>query len=220
MKLRLKSFLPVIIFAAMSSLAFISAGGMNSADDYFPANSMNFYESTFGECYSRFYHENNLIVSSTISEKFKYKQTFIVQDKGLFIKETYQSLKDGKKANKEATITYSKPLLRLPFPLNPGQEWKSESIQYDGPEKCNIKLTGKCTGMETVQTKAGKYDAYKIQTVIECSNGSKNEITEWYAKGVGLVKAKVAIQGSGNTGVIRDTYGHGTLEFNLKQIRK
>jgi hypothetical protein len=50
--------------------------------------------------------------------------------------------------------------------------------------------------MESVKTKAGTFDAIKLESNIEGSN-SKNEVTEWFVEGIGLIKAKIIIDGGG-----------------------
>jgi hypothetical protein len=41
-----------------------------------------------------------------------------------------------------------------------------------------------------------------------------------YAEGIGLIKAKVIIEGGGIMGFVRDVLGYETIEFELKEIRK
>ena len=38
-------------------------------------------------------------------------------------------------------------------------------------------------------------------------------------KGLGLIKAKIIIDGGGVMGLLRDVLGYGTLEFELAEIR-
>jgi hypothetical protein len=73
---------------------------------------------------------------------------------------------------------------------------------------------------ESVKTRAGTFEAIKLESVVEGSSSEKNIITEWYAEGVGLIKAKIIIEGGGVMGFLRDVLGYGTIEFELKEIRK
>ena len=121
---------------------------------------------------------------------------------------------------KEATFTYNKPLLRFPLPLSPGVKWKWEGIEYSDGEPTNVKVTGKAFNKEFITTKAGKFEAIKLESLVEGSANSKNRVTEWFAKGIGLIKAKIIIEGGGVMGTLRDILGYGTIEFELKEIRK
>lgn len=213
-------------FAFIITAAFIFAFSWKSDtpfdNDYFPVKKAStlVYESSFGECRTKNYQKENLTISASLSDKFKYKQSFVIQDSGVYVKETYQFLRILGLFNKEVTITYKKPLLRFPLPLTPGIKWHSEGIEYQDGEENTVKISGKCSGMEFIQTKAGKFEAIKVETIVEGSNGSKNNITEWYVKGVGLIKAKIIIEGGGITGTLRDLLGYGVIEFNLKEIKQ
>lgn len=190
-------------------------------NEYFPVKKARslVYESSFGDCITKYYQKNNLTVSASISEKFKYKQSFVIQDSGVYTKETYQFLKILGLFSKEVNVTYQKPLLRFPLPLTPGRKWHAEGIQYEDGEEGWVKITGKCSGKETIQTIAGKYEAMRVETIVEGSNESRNKVTEWYVKDIGLIKAKIIIEGGGIMGTLRDMLGYGVIEFNLKEIR-
>jgi hypothetical protein len=122
--------------------------------------------------------------------------------------------------NKEATFTYGKPLLRFPNPLVPGVVWKCVDDEYSNGVMNKVTVSGKAFDTEIVETKAGKFEALKLESVVEGSANAKNRVTEWYAKGIGLVKAKIVIEGGGLMGTLRDILGYGTIEFELKEIRK
>jgi len=83
-----------------------------------------------------------------------------------------------------------------------------------------VKVTGKVLGKEFVTTDAGRFETIKIESLIEGSSDLKNRVTEWYAEGIGLIKVKAIIEGGGMMGFLRDILGYGTIEFELKEIRK
>ena len=56
-------------------------------------------------------------------------------------------------------------------------------------------------------------------TIVESSSETINKVTEWYAEGIGLIKAKVIIDGGGFMGFMRDLLGYGTIEFELEEIK-
>ncbi|MHA2123516.1 MAG: TapB family protein, partial [Promethearchaeota archaeon] len=91
--------------------------------------------------------------------------------------------------------------------------------EYSDDEKYNVKVSGKVLGNEFVTTKAGTFEAIKLETIVESSSETKNKVTEWITEGVGLLKAKIIIDGGGFMGFMRDLLGYGTIEFELEEIK-
>ena len=188
---------------------------------YFPVNNTKtlVYNSSFGESITKNTQDGNFIVTSNESDKFKYRQTLMIQNDGVYIKETYQFLKIFLFISKTATFTYKKPLLRFPLPLSQGMQWKFEGDEYSDGATNKVTVTGKVIDTEFINTKAGKFEVIKLESIVEGSGNSKNIVTEWYAEGIGLVKVKIIIKGGGLPGVLRDLLGYSTIEFELKEIR-
>ena len=188
---------------------------------YFPPNDQItlVYNSSFGETITKYFQEGEFTISSSEADDFQYKQALIIKDDGIYVMETYQFVKIFLFINKEATSTYGKPLLRFPLPLLPGKEWKWEGDEYSDGETNKVMVTGKVIGNEFVSTDAGIFEATKIESLVEGSSDLKNRVTEWYAEGIGLIKAKVIIEGGGIMGFVRDILGYGIIEFELKEIR-
>ncbi len=214
----------------ISFLLFILSTSIDSSDKniskifsnaYFPANNGKtlIYESSFGESNTKYYQDGEFIISLSQGEDFKYKQTLTIKEDGVYANETYQYLKVFLFIKKEATVTYSKPLLRFPLPLSIGEEWIWEGEEYSDGDANKVKVSGKVLGKEYITTKAGKLEAIKIETIVESSNDAKNIVTEWYAEDLGLIKAKIIIDGGGVMGFLRDVLGYGILEFELAEIR-
>ena len=101
----------------------------------------------------------------------------------------------------------------------PGAEWKWEGEEYSDDETNIVKVSGKAFNKEFIMTKAGRIEAIKLETIIESGDDVKNRVTEWYAEGLGLIKAKIVIEGGGMMGLLRDVLGYGTIEFELAEIR-
>lgn len=188
---------------------------------YFPPNDQItlVYNSSFGETITKYFQEGEFTISSSEADDFQYKQALIIKDDGIYVMETYQFVKIFLFINKEATSTYGKPLLRFPLPLLPGKEWEWEGDEYSDGETNKVMVTGKVIGNEFVSTDAGVFEATKIESLVEGSSDLKNRVTEWYAEGIGLIKAKVIIEGGGIMGFVRDILGYGIIEFELKEIR-
>ena len=214
--------IPLILLIAITNIFSLpNKKSIIFSSSYFPVNNhiSLVYESSFGESISKYFNDGEFIVSSSQAEKFKYRQTLIVKEDGIYVKETYQFLKVLLFIKKEETFTYSKPLLRFPLPLTPGVEWKWDGDEYSKSGTNKVKITGKVLNTELVTTKAGKFEAIKLQSIVEGSSNSKNTVTEWYVDGIGLIKAKIIIEGGGIMGILRDFLGYGTIEFELKEIR-
>ena len=188
---------------------------------YFPPNDQItlVYNSSFGETITKYFQEGEFTISSSEADDFQYKQALIIKDDGIYVMETYQFVKIFLFINKEATSTYGKPLLRFPLPLLAGKEWEWEGDEYSDGETNKVMVTGKVIGNEFVSTDAGVFEATKIESLVEGSSDLKNRVTEWYAEGIGLIKAKVIIEGGGIMGFVRDILGYGIIEFELKEIR-
>jgi hypothetical protein len=217
---------------ALLTLSFLLVASYSSATDkgkttpitnsYFPVNNSItlVYSSSFGESITKYSRDENYIISTSEADKFKYKQTLEIKENGVYAIETYQYLKIFLFIKKEALLKYDRPLLRFPLPLEPGMNWKWEGKEYSDGDSNTVTVTGKSICRESVLTKAGKFDAIKIESIIESSANAKNRVTEWYTEGIGLIKAKILIEGGGLMGVMRDILGYGTIEFELKEIRK
>lgn len=193
---------------------------IKNSNSYFPINNGKtlVYESSFGESSTKYFLDGEFTISLSEGDDFKYKQTLIIKDEGVYSKETYQYLKIFLFIKKEALITYNKPLLRFPLPLLPGTEWEWEGEEHADGETSKVKVKGKVLGKEFIITKAGKLEAIKIETIVESANDAKNIVTEWYSEGLGLIKAKIIIEGGGLMGFLRDVLGYGTIEFELAEI--
>lgn len=209
------------LFAVLSGGLFSREKPLINSPSYFPVNTniTLVYNSSFGESFSTYVQDGELTIISNKADKFKYKQTMIIKEDGVYIKETYQYLKIFLFIKKEGTFTYGKPLLRFPLPLYPGKKWESYGDEYSDGDSSKVKVSGKALEKEYIDTKAGRFEAIRLESLVEGPN-SKNRVTEWFAEGIGLVKAKIVIEGGGSMGVLRDLLGYGTIEFELKEIRK
>lgn len=58
-----------------------------------------------------------------------------------------------------------------------------------------------------------------LRSIIETSDLTKNIVTKWFAKGIGMVKMHLYIQG-GFLGFVRNVMGYGKIDFELTGISK
>ena len=212
----------ILLIVALSGASLNKVKTNLISISYFPINqdAELVYESSFGETITKYFQDGEFTISSSEADDFKYRQALIIKEDGVYVIETYQFVKIFLFINKEATSLYGKPLLRFPLPLLPGKSWEWEGDEYSDGDTNKVKVTGKVIGKEIVETDAGRFEAVKLESLVEGSSDLKNRVTEWYAEGIGLIKAKVIIEGGGIMGFVRDILGYGTIEFELKEIRK
>jgi len=210
-----------LLFTAFNGASLIKEKTPVISNSYFPVNNTIelIYNSSFGECITTYTQDGGLTISSSEADDFEYKQSLIIKEDGIYVTETYQYLKIFLFIKKEATSTYEKPLLRFPLPLLPDADWKWDGEEYSDDEKFNVNISGKVLGTEFITTNAGTFEAIKLETIVESSSDTKNIVTEWYAEGVGLIKANIIVEGGGFMGFMRDLLGYGTIEFELNEIR-
>lgn len=223
MKLNYAHIIPtILLLVAFNTALSDRKNTIENPNSYFPVNEniTLVYESSFGESVTKYFQDGEYIISLSEADDFVYKQDIILKDDGVYTTETYQYFKVFLFIKKEATFVYGKPLLRFPLPVSPGMQWVWEGYEYSNGEKNKVKVSGKAIEEEFVQTKAGNFNTIKLQTIVEGSSNSRNTVTEWYAKGTGLIKAKIVIEGGGMMGFLRDILGYGTINFDLKEIKK
>jgi hypothetical protein len=210
-----------LLCAAIGDISFSEENSTLKSSSYFPPNEdiQLIYNSSFGESITKYFEDGEYTISSSEADDFKYRQSLIIKEDGVYTIKTYQFIKIFLFINKEATSTYEKPLLRFPLPLSPEKEWEWEGDEYSDDDTNKVMVTGKVIGNEFVSTGAGIFEATRIESLVEGSSDLKNRITEWYVEGIGLIKAKVIIEGGGIMGFVRDLLGYGTIEFELKEIR-
>jgi hypothetical protein len=211
----------LLLYASVNDHSLTEEKAALNIVSYFPSNDAItlIYNSSFGESITKYFQDGEFTISSSEADDFKYREALIIKEDGVYVIETYQFIKIFLFINKEATSTYGKPLLRFPLPLSPEMEWKWEGYEYSDGDTNKVKVTGKVLGKEFVQTDAGKFEAIRIESLVEGSSDLKNRVTEWYAEGIGLIKVKAIIEGGGIMGFVRDILGYGVIEFELKEIR-
>lgn len=220
----MKTILSILILV-FSLARLLNAGSKNAHDakiisTYFPINNnvTLIYNSSFGKSTARYSYDNEYLISLNEGDRFKYIQKMIIKKDGVYVNEVYQYLKLFLFVKKESRYTYNQPVLRLPLPLTVGKEWQASYDEYSNDDTNKVKLSGKVIGNEFIKTTLGYYETIKVHTVIE-SGTCKNSVTEWFSAGIGLVKAKIIIEGGGILGFARDLLGYDEINFELAEIR-
>ena len=133
--------------------------------EYFPTELKKalIYDSSFGDLELKVTKENNVYLFSYDSEKFKYRQKLFVNDNGLYVNETYQKIKLLLFITKEGNYVYDKPLLRVPFPVQIGQEWSWDGKEFVNDETHTVNIKGKASKIETIKLPAGTFETLKVE---------------------------------------------------------
>lgn len=213
-----------VCFLVLANLYFATEKPVKKSygKELFPygVSSQLIYESRFGDAVIKTSGNNNNLEMKSSADNFIYNQKLILKENGLFVNETYQRIKLLLFIKKENKVTYNRPLMRYSFPLYVGKEWSDSATEYVDEDSSKVLLTGKVLAQENIQTPAGNFNTLKLITTVESESGSKNIVTEWLAEDIGLVKAKIEIKGGGIMGFARDILGYGTINFELKEIKK
>jgi len=192
----------------------------NYSSRYFPADSGKtlIYASNFGDTKFSVKNEENLYIITNKSEDFDYKQTLEKKGEKYFIIKTEQEVDVFLFLSSSSKVTYNNPALRFPFPLKDGDCWRWKGYEYSDNDSSLITISGKVIGKEEIRVPAGKFECLKIETVIGGTDETKDIVTEWLAKDIGLVKIEAEIGKGGIVGVMQSILGLEVLKFELKEI--
>lgn len=190
-------------------------------ENYFPLNEKKvlIYKSDFGQTELTIQKDKDVFVSEFKSDDFIYRQKVIPGNNGIFVKETYQKIKVLLFINKESSFSYNEPLPRFKFPMEVGHNWSWTGTEYNNKERNSLKVESSVIGEENIKVSAGQFQTIKVITEIESDSGTRNKVTEWLAKDIGIVKSEIEIQGGGLMGFIRDVLGYGKISFELTEIK-
>lgn len=197
------------------------ANAFSATSSYFPVDKKKvlIYDSDFGQSVLQVSNELEYNIFTFKGDDFTYRQKLQINETGVYVKETYQKMKVLLVFNKEETFTYNEPLPRIKFPLEVGKEWNWDGKEYDEENINKISVGAKVEKSEIIKVPAGTFETLKLVTTITSSAGTKNTVTEWFAKNVGLVKMSAIIEGGGIIGTARDLMGLGEIIFELKEIK-
>lgn len=211
---------PVNNTIAPSSNSFYSSE-LILTDEYFPilTNKILIYDSDFGDAELKISKNKNLNVFSLESEDFIYRQKLLIDQNGVFVKETYQKINVLFGLTKEGTLTYNEPLPRIKFPFEAGKKWSWKGKEFDDDDTYILDVNSRIDNIEKVTVPAGTFDAIKLVTSVKSTKGTKSNVTEWYAKDVGLIKMIAVVEGGGVIGAARDLLGLGEIVFELKEVK-
>ncbi|HEY6626488.1 MAG TPA: hypothetical protein VIZ21_06005 [Ignavibacteriaceae bacterium] len=190
--------------------------------EYFPIDpSLKLvYNSSMGEAYAEIKKKGNSYVMDLRNDDFYFIQTVFVENDTIFLTKLEQEVDVFLFISSSASVTYSRPYLRFPFPLKNNDSWTWTGVEYiDEENPDSITVSGKVLGQEIVETEAGKFDCVKFQIDIhKQKRGSHTKFYEWRAPKIGLVKLEAFIDSKGFIGTIMNLLGYDEMKFELKKI--
>ena len=137
--------------------ANINMDEFNIGPDYFPTNpSLKLvYNSSMGEAYAEIKQKGNNYIMDLRNDDFYFVQTVHVANDTVFLTKLDQEVDVFLFISSSASVTYTRPYLKFPFPLKNNDSWTWTSVEYIDEENPNtIKVAGKVLGREMVETEA------------------------------------------------------------------
>ncbi|MBN2572416.1 MAG: DUF3108 domain-containing protein [Ignavibacteriales bacterium] len=189
--------------------------------EYFPLNKNLQYkfESNFGSTTGKFKQSGKHFTINYLTEDGTLKYTFFKDSTGIYLTKTETDIDVFLGIGSSSSITYDRPVLRIPFPLTIGQTWKWDGYEIEDDDRRKIKVEGKVLGEETVNTSVGKFDCLKIRIKFTSEEGANNTITEWLAPNIGAVKIFAKLESTGIAGFFQDLLGLDEVYFNLTEVK-
>jgi hypothetical protein len=185
-------------------------------DEYFPLKDKTsfIFDSNLGSTKANIYTEGKQMAFEYEAGGITYKQNLYKDAKGIYLTKVY-----SKAMFFSSTVTYDKPLLRIPLPLKIGDTWKWEGNEIINGEYSKLNVFGKALAVETIKTKAGEFRCLKVMLKIISAKGKTNTEVEWLAPNIGIVRVFAKIQGEGITGTIQNILGLDELKFSIAEIK-
>jgi len=190
--------------------------------EYFPTDPelKLVYNSSMGEAYAVITQKGNNFIMDLRNDDFYFVQTIFVENDTIFLTKLEQEVDVFLFISSSASVTYSRPYLRFPFPLKKNDSWDWTGVEYiDEENPDSITVSGKVLGQEIVETEAGNFDCVKFQIDIhKQEKGTHTKFYEWRAPKIGLIKLEAFIDSKGFIGTIMSLLGYDEMKFELKKI--
>lgn len=177
------------------------------------------FDSNFGETVTRYEVEGDKFKIINESDKFLYVQEFTQNENGIFLTDTEQNIDIFWFIKHSATIKYLTPALQVPTPLKVDQEWKWIGFQDIDGDTVQLDIAGRVVGEEIVELPAGKYEALRIELIVNLEGGERSTVNQWFVKGLGTVKLHALVEDPGILGLALKIFGYDEIYFDLKEVR-
>jgi hypothetical protein len=204
---------PIINFGSVNNLI---------GPEYFPVNTSLklVYNSSMGEAFADIKKNGKSYVLDLRNDDFNFTQTVYVENDTIYLTKLDQNVDVFLFISSSASVTYSRPYLRFPFPLKKNDTWNWKGVEYiDQANPDTINVSGKVIGNEIIVTDAGKFECVKFQIDIhKKKRGTHTKFYEWRTPKIGLVKLEAFIDSKGFIGTVMNLLGYDEMIFELKEI--
>lgn len=225
----LKIFLT--IFAAMSFATTVFASenslttGNNptekiSIEKYFPLDEklVLHYNSNFGPTSYTTKKSREEYIQEYVSDEFFSAQNIKLLNNSVFITKIEQEVDVLLFISHSISVTYNEPALLLPLSLELNEKWTWHGIEYVDDKIDTIRISGKLTGYEEINCKAGTFNCLRFDYEISKASGKLTKFTEWREKDIGIVKLTADVSQKGFAGMMISLLGYDEIYFELEKI--
>lgn len=191
-----------------------------SIEKYFPLdeNIVLQYNSNFGTTSYITKKSGGEYIQEYESEEFFSAQNIKIIDNSVFITKIEQEVDIFMFISHSIAVTYSEPALILPLSVDFNEEWSWKGIEYVGDKIDTITITGKLTGYEEINCKAGTFNCLRFDYEISKASGKVTKFTEWREKDIGIVKLTADVSQKGFAGMMISLLGYDDIYFELEKI--
>ena len=218
-KLKILLFSLILVYSISAQASRDTTKIFEYGEEYFPFNETKelIFESNVGETQKIVEVIDSLYKVTNISDKFVYTQTFLKKDDGVYLIKTEQDISTFLYST-EVVVTYSKPVLQFPHPLKIGDTWEWTGYQVKNGDTTSISISGQAVSEDSVNLPAGKFNTLHIKLFFDEVDGEKTSLDQWFAPGLGAVKTKVVIEGTGIIQFAMSLLGYDEIDSELKEV--
>jgi hypothetical protein len=176
------------------------------------------FDSDFGETKLRFEEVEQGYKLINESDDFRYAQTLIEKEEGIFLMKTEQKIKIFLFIKSSAEYVYPTPVLQLPRGKPIGEKWIWDGLQIMDDDTATVRISGIIYGEEVIKLPAGEFEVIKVGFDIKTSSGENTSLTQWIAPKLGTIKLHAEIDEPGLVGIALDLLGYDEINFELKEV--
>ncbi|MBD3409790.1 MAG: hypothetical protein GF419_06240 [Ignavibacteriales bacterium] len=209
------------LLLALAAALHAQSGATFSAD-YFPleAGLSYQYESSIGDMEGETRAKGVGTILTYEGDGIVYRQTYLANDEGVFLNRLNYTV-DLLVYSSESVVTYDKPVLIYPFPLEVGERWTWTGKEFYGEDNRGMTLRGHARKTQRIETPAGAYDCLVVDITMEYEGKEEPQrMTQYLAEGVGVVRLEAPLGGSAVAWIAKNILGMERFAFSLTAFSK
>ena len=226
----LKIFITIFTFSSIITTFYGAENSPNtgnnpkdkiSIEKYFPLdeNMVLHYDSNFGPTNYTTKKSGGEYVQEYESDEFFSAQNIKLIGNSVFITKIEQEVDVLLFISHSISVTYNEPALLLPLSLELNEKWTWHGIEYVDDKIDTITITGKLSGYEEINCKAGTFNCLRFDYEISKASGKLTKFTEWREKDIGVVKLNADVSQKGFAGMMISLLGYDEIYFELEKIK-